>query len=136
MQQLFVEADRIINGDRQDQYGKPEHSFDRIARYWSAYLENTNPQDLDALDVAHMMVLFKVARMQGQKPCRDNYTDAAGYLAIAGDRILPLMGVVPLDKALQEAMDRVRPDAKRDSEKPRFQKWNMTGDNHGMDNDG
>ena len=35
-----------------------------------------------------MMALFKMARMLGQKPARDNYIDSAGYLAIAADRLI------------------------------------------------
>ena len=110
MQQLFIEADKIINGERQDQYGSPEDSFERIARYWSAYLQSHETMELDGLDVAHMMVLFKMARMQGQETCRDNYIDAAGYLAIAADRMLPLMGLTPIDKALRKALNRKRGD--------------------------
>ena len=130
MQKLFDEADKIINGERQDQYGRPEDSFDRIARYWSVYLENVNPHDLDALDVAHMMVLFKAARMQGQKPSRDNYVDAAGYLAIAADRLLPAMGVVPVDKALADALEKAGPGGVFifDSPPPP-----LKGDKHGVD---
>lgn len=77
------EAKACICGERQDQYGAPEDSFKLIAGYWSAYLG----RDLSALDVAHMMTLFKVARMSGQGFKRDNYVDACGYMAIAADRI-------------------------------------------------
>ena len=85
------EADKIINGDRQNQYGSPEDSFQIIADLWDAYLDGKYEGDvgiITPLDVAHMMVLFKVARMLGQKPKRDNYIDAQGYLAIAADRLL------------------------------------------------
>lgn len=87
------EANETINGDRQDIHGNPEDSFSLIAKYWDAYLAKVfgykaNFQVLKALDVAHMMMLFKIARMQGQKPCRDNYIDCAGYSAIAADRLL------------------------------------------------
>ncbi|ACL06261.1 hypothetical protein Dalk_4583 [Desulfatibacillum aliphaticivorans] len=81
----LAEADHIINGERQDSYGAPEDSFALIAGHWSTYLG----RELSALDVAHMMMLFKIARMSGQKPCRDNYVDLAGYTAIAADRLLP-----------------------------------------------
>ena len=104
MQPLFIEADKVINGERQDQYGSPEDSFGRIARYWAAYLTDINPEELNALDVAHMMMLFKIARMQGQKPCRDNYKDCVGYGAIAADRILPKMGYVETTSELQDAV--------------------------------
>lgn len=87
------EAYRVINGDRQDSYGSPEDSFEIIADFWRAYLRQRSRAEggkvtLSALDVAHMMTLFKIARMLGQSPCRDNYIDAQGYLAIAADRLL------------------------------------------------
>jgi len=67
------EADHIINGERQDQYGKPEDSFEIIAGFWRVYLRGRFIAEpgLTALDVAHMMTLFKIARMLGQKPKRD-----------------------------------------------------------------
>ena len=34
-----------------------------------------------------MMILFKQARKLGQKPCIDNYRDAAGYEGIGGDMV-------------------------------------------------
>jgi len=39
------------------------------------------------LDIAHMMILFKMARVQGQAPKRDNYVDLCGYAGIAADRL-------------------------------------------------
>lgn len=85
---ILNEASNIINGERQDSYGKPEDSFKIIAEFWTTYLNEHGWSGLSALDVAHMMTLFKIARMLGQKPDRDNYIDAAGYLAIAADRLI------------------------------------------------
>lgn len=92
------EANEVINGDRQDSYGNPEDSFSLIAKYWDTYVSKLyglsaikeKVQVLKPLDIAHMMRLFKIARMQGQKPCRDNYIDCAGYSAIAADRLLKM----------------------------------------------
>lgn len=78
------EAKACITGERQDQYGNPEDSFALIADYWRTYLSHP----VTALDVAHMMILFKVARCQGQSTKRDNYTDICGYSSIAADRIM------------------------------------------------
>lgn len=95
---ILKEADDIINGKRQDSYGKPENSFQIIADFWTTYLKHrgilkelhagATYHNLTAIDVTHMMSLFKHARMIGQKPDRDNYRDACGYLAIAADRLL------------------------------------------------
>lgn len=87
---ILNEAHDIINGERQDSYGNPEDSFKIIAEFWSTYIKYKFGLvvKLSNLDTAHMMSLFKHARMLGQKPVRDNYTDACGYLAIAADRLL------------------------------------------------
>jgi len=83
------QAEQIINGERQDAYGAPEDSFGIIANLWTAYLKQLGlGMAISKIDVAHMMALFKIARMQGQKPHRDNYIDAIGYLQIAADRLL------------------------------------------------
>lgn len=82
-------ADDIINGERQDQYGKPEDSFRIIAEFWELHLCYREPGPLRADDVAIMMSLFKHARLYGQVWSMDNATDAAGYLAILNDRIMP-----------------------------------------------
>lgn len=91
--ELLDEAKEVINGERQDQYGSPENSFQLIADYWNTYIIHgmeSNPDSfhITPLDVAHMMMLFKIARMQGQKPSRDNYRDVAGYSSIAADVLL------------------------------------------------
>ena len=80
------EAKRTICGERQDVYGSPEDSFTLIANYWNAYLA-TKDGMLSALDIAHMMILFKMARVQGQAPSRDSYVDICGYAGIAADRL-------------------------------------------------
>lgn len=38
-------------------------------------------------EVAEMMMLFKIARMSGQKPSLDNYLDLVGYAWIAADMV-------------------------------------------------
>jgi len=83
------EAKDVICGERQDVYGKPEDSFELIAEYWSTYLNKYDGKGmhLTGKDVAHMMILFKMARVQGQRPSRDNYIDIAGYVSIAADRL-------------------------------------------------
>jgi hypothetical protein len=85
------EAKATICGERQDQYGNPEDSFELIGSYWATYLQEKAKDGttiISAKDVAHMMILFKVARCQGQKPKRDNYVDICGYAAIAADRLM------------------------------------------------
>lgn len=73
-------ADKIVSGERQEDYGKPEDCFDAIGRAWSAYLSQAHgdPAPISGSDVAAMMVMLKAIR-QGNKPKEDNWVDIAGY---------------------------------------------------------
>ena len=71
---ILSEVKKIICNDRNEQYGEPEDSFEKIADYWTTYIKHNCVAlgvdcDLDARDVAIMMVLFKPkikAMMYGQ----------------------------------------------------------------------
>lgn len=69
-------------GDRNASYGDPLDNHKDIAALWSAYLDG---YPMTPKDVAIMMALVKIARSKMPKPHRDNYIDAAAYLAIAGE---------------------------------------------------
>jgi len=78
----LLEAHKIVNGERQDQYGRPENSFSTIGTLWTAYLGRA----ITPHDVAVMLALMKVGRiMNGMK--HDNYVDAAAYIALAADMV-------------------------------------------------
>lgn len=79
-EKLLDEARRIVCGDRDRQYGKPEDNFEKISKLWSYYL--TYP--ISKGDVAMMMILLKVAR-EGEKHKHDNLVDIAGYAACAAE---------------------------------------------------
>ena len=87
-------AEQIICRDRQDIHGAPENTHALIAEYWSVYLteEIDKPVLIDAADVAMMMVLFKIARMQVNPNHKDNIVDGIGYFAIAGEIVDNTMG--------------------------------------------
>lgn len=91
---ILNEVKKIICNDRNEQYGEPEDTFSLIADYWSAYIKhNCLPPDsvgdmdvIGADDVAIMMVLFKLARIESSyRESRDSYIDAIGYMACATD---------------------------------------------------
>lgn len=79
-EKLLDEAKRIVCGDRDRQYGKPEDNFEKISKLWSYYL--THP--ISNGDVAMMMILLKVAR-EGEKHKHDNLVDIAGYAECAAE---------------------------------------------------
>ena len=81
-QDILDEAARIVTGERQMQYGKPEDNFARIADLWCAYLGGV---PITEWDVANMMALLKIARTKGGEVKRDNWVDIAGYAACGGE---------------------------------------------------
>lgn len=92
--QYLQQAEQTICRDRQDIHGAPENTHALIAEYWSVYLsgEMAKQVAIDAADVAMMMVLFKIARMQVNPNHQDNIVDGIGYFAIAGEIVDSVMG--------------------------------------------
>lgn len=81
---ILMEAADLINpsGDRGREYGPPETNFARIAAGWSVILG----ADVTAEQVSLCMAWLKIARIAGDgKASRDSYTDAAAYMALAGE---------------------------------------------------
>jgi hypothetical protein len=84
---MLLKAHKIINGERQGQYGSPEQAHSHVADYWSVYLSQKYGIiiTLSAKDVEKLMTLFKIARDDlGTKA--DSILDACGYLGLVGDR--------------------------------------------------
>lgn len=77
---VLEQATAIVSGERQDQYGNPEDSFQRIADYWTPYLG----KPVTPKDVAMLLILMKVAREQNQHKL-DSLVDIAGYAALAAE---------------------------------------------------
>ena len=95
------EADRLVDGARQKDYGHPIDNYDRVAQLWTAYLRgkryNFDTNDFDSIpdakgvgashpmsdwlaaeDVMLMMNLLKVGRLEHGYH-RDSAVDMAGY---------------------------------------------------------
>ncbi len=72
---ITQEAQKIVSGERQQDYGDMGESFKRIAGLWSAYLG----MHIDSLDVGKMMILLKVSRAKHNNH-RDSYIDIVGYV--------------------------------------------------------
>lgn len=84
---ICEEAFRIQGGDRQQDYGDPTQNFTDIADAFNWYLgvkvANGGERNFEARDIAHVMILMKIAR-NVHKPKRDNWTDCAGYAQCGG----------------------------------------------------
>ena len=88
-EEILKEALKCVNGEREQQYGSPEDSFEVIADLWMTYLEKKTVPDtglvvLNPEDVAAMMALLKIARICTGKYKGDNWVDLAGYAACGG----------------------------------------------------
>lgn len=82
--------------DRGVPYGGVEDNFQRIANLWNAHLLNrfsrelgddvaTHLPTLDPSDVAMMMALMKIARLEANPGHADSWVDVAGYAACGGE---------------------------------------------------
>ena len=70
-----------MSGKRHHEYGDKKTNHNNIAKLWKAYLGI----ELDAHDVAILMLLLKIARTKSGNPTKDTYIDMVGYSAIAGE---------------------------------------------------
>lgn len=86
-QVLLTTAYDIVSNDRNKQYGSPESNFGNIAALWNVYLSAATgaPVDIQPVQVAHMMILMKAARLATNPHHLDSTIDIAGYAACAAD---------------------------------------------------
>lgn len=81
--EILAEAEKCVCNDRNLQYGEPEDNFLRIATLWNAYLGKIH---VTSYDVAVMMCLFKIARLQSSAfESVDSWVDLIGYAACGGE---------------------------------------------------
>ena len=93
-EEILKAAAKCVCGDREQDYGGPEDNFRRIASLWNSYLygaglmENNDPtvwKGIKPKDVAAMMALMKIARIESGHAKADNWIDLAGYAACGGE---------------------------------------------------
>lgn len=81
MKSILEEAQELIHGNRQQDYGPPTLNHGCTALMWSGWLKrkyNTDI-DLDCEDVCFLNALQKISR-HANKSKRDNLVDIAGYM--------------------------------------------------------
>ena len=77
---VLHEAADLITGDRNAQYGPPTQDFQRSADAMTAMGYRANlDQPIRPNDVAILVALVKISRLQHSPEKRDNWTDLAGY---------------------------------------------------------
>ena len=84
---ILKKTEKLVSKEREDKHGNKIINHENIARLWSSYLQNKFKLALFLLpeDVANLMTLLKIARTQAGKHNLDDYIDACGYSAIAGE---------------------------------------------------
>lgn len=80
-QTILTEAEALVYGDRQGDYGHPRQDFTRTALLWTGVLMHklAEGEHITPEDIALCMVQVKISR-EVNKPKRDNRVDGAGYL--------------------------------------------------------
>lgn len=85
--EICCRAAELVSGDRNRTHGDKRANHAKIAGLWNAYLKIRRLPDtpLGAGDVATMMALLKIARMELGDFNPDDAVDGAGYIAIRGE---------------------------------------------------
>ena len=84
---VLDKAKNLLSEDREKTHGNKIENHENIARLWSSYFQNKYKIAILVLpeDVANLMTLLKIARTQAGNFNLDDYVDACGYAAIAGE---------------------------------------------------
>ena len=84
---VLDKAKNLLSEAREKTHGDKVLNHENIARLWSSYFQNKYKIAILVLpeDVANLMTLLKIARTQAGKFNLDDYVDACGYSAIAGE---------------------------------------------------
>lgn len=78
---VLSEAQGLVHGDRNEQYGAPITEYTRTVGMVNAMLAHKLKEPLAPEDLAYIMVCLKLSR-QVNKPKRDSLVDAAGYCEV------------------------------------------------------
>ena len=81
-------AAKAVLTDRAREYGRPEDCFGLIAALWSRY----TGCDISTADVSAMMILLKLARVEGNPRHSDSWVDIAGYAACGAECAAEMSG--------------------------------------------
>ena len=79
---ILIKADKLVNGDRQKDYGDPKINHMNIAYMWDAYLTTKyrgGEWHIEDVDVVAMMMLVKMVRLMQTSDHEDSKVDLAGY---------------------------------------------------------
>lgn len=75
---ILDDVDELIHGDRAEQYGDAQQSFENIADIWSVVVG----APVTTKQVALMLAGLKLARLAHDTGHRDSWVDLIGYAAL------------------------------------------------------
>ena len=79
--EILKESMKVINNERNADYGDARENFENTSKLWSAY----TGYEIGHIDVAVMMVLLKISRIRVSPDKADHWVDICGYSALAGE---------------------------------------------------
>lgn len=79
---ILKEAQKLVDGDRQESYGSPKLCLQRTADILSVLLD----REVNVKEICMFNIAQKLARTVGSEK-RDNWIDAAGYMYIREDKL-------------------------------------------------
>jgi hypothetical protein len=96
--EMLIATAELVGGQRAEDYGDKLVNHERIAALWNMWLreryfdlraekEELEPQ-IEAYDVAMMMLLVKVARLMNSPGHQDSHIDIAGYASIMEEIVI------------------------------------------------
>lgn len=81
---ILERASKLIGEQRASQHGDMWINHENIAQLWTGFLwQKLGKNRITASDAANMMELLKIARRKLGALNEDDYTDGAGYAAVA-----------------------------------------------------
>ncbi len=93
---ILEEANKLVDGDRNKDYGSPLEDFRRTAKMWSAIIGI----EIDPRKIPLCMIALKISR-ECNKPKKDNLVDIAGYARTLEKTIIEQINSLS-DGALEE----------------------------------
>lgn len=80
--EILLEAIRIINGERLEDYGDPYECFNRVAKILNVLGFRYKGVELTASDVGFIMMVLKLVRASNKKNIQDSLVDICGYASL------------------------------------------------------
>ena len=79
--ECLEKAIEVVNGQREQDYGKPENNLGAIAELWTDIFGCT----FNSVDVCLAMIELKISRIKSGHATMDSFVDICGYAAIGAE---------------------------------------------------